>query len=40
LHSKLGFKRIVNKRKQEIKTKEKKKKTPPGPDYPISAHIN
>jgi hypothetical protein len=29
----------MRKRKKEIKTKEKKK-TPPGPDYPISAHIN
>jgi hypothetical protein len=26
LHSKFGFKRIVNKRKQKIKTKEKEKK--------------
>jgi hypothetical protein len=27
LHSKFGFKRIVNKRKQKIKTKEKGKRT-------------
>jgi hypothetical protein len=38
LHSKFGFKRIVNERKTENKNK-KRRKTPPGPDYTISAHI-
>jgi hypothetical protein len=38
LHSKFGFKRIVNKRKQKNKNKRKREKNLPGLRYPISAH--